>query len=195
MAKAGNLTVFDCGRIVELHQHNLPSLLRLDAVRKSFRIFFLKDPEGYGTKKVSCWTQKNFSGAEPEVVNGCPSRTRHDPPPTLPVTFTGADCSPVTIRRHLRGKDFNNKTCLQRSPSSQQHCPFGLCKGGPNMGRSQSGGNQLNVVLCRPPMAPSSTLVQSKRKPTDPTGESRCDTDRGARNLEQTLGLEGSHLL
>lgn len=27
--------------------------------------------------------------------------------------IAGADCSPITIRRHLRGKGFENKKCLQ----------------------------------------------------------------------------------
>lgn len=43
--------------------------------------------------------------------------------------ITDAYCSPITIRRHLQEKGLKTT-----SPPTPQTCPFGICKGAPNMG-------------------------------------------------------------
>ncbi|CAB1455970.1 unnamed protein product [Pleuronectes platessa] len=67
MAKAKKLTVFERGRIVELHK------------------------QGFSQRAIAA-----------EAI-------------------TGADCSPITIRRHLRRKGFKNKKRLQRPRLLQRH--------------------------------------------------------------------------
>lgn len=39
---------------------------------KTVLLNFLKDPEGYGTKKLSGGLQNNFTGTEPEEPINCP---------------------------------------------------------------------------------------------------------------------------
>ncbi|CAB1439178.1 unnamed protein product [Pleuronectes platessa] len=41
--------------------------------------------------------------------------------PTVEAAITGADCSPITIRQHLRRKGFKNKKRLQRPRLLQRH--------------------------------------------------------------------------
>uniref|UniRef100_A0A3B3W277 Transposase Tc1-like domain-containing protein n=1 Tax=Poecilia latipinna TaxID=48699 RepID=A0A3B3W277_9TELE len=117
MAKAKKLTDFERGRIVELHKQGL-SQRAMAAVRQSFCIF-LNDPEGYGTKKSSGRPKK----ISPALSRRIRLAVRQDTgrSSTQIKAITGADCSPITIRRHLREKGFRNKKRLQRPRLLQRH--------------------------------------------------------------------------
>ena len=54
MAKAKKLTVFERGRIVELHKQGLSQRAITAEVGRSKTVIlhFLQDPQGYGTKKI-----------------------------------------------------------------------------------------------------------------------------------------------
>ena len=55
MAKAKKLSLFERGRVVELHKQGLSQRAIADEVGRSKTVIwkFLNDPEGYGTKKSS----------------------------------------------------------------------------------------------------------------------------------------------
>ncbi|CAB1443805.1 unnamed protein product [Pleuronectes platessa] len=114
MAKAKKLTVFERGRIVELLKQVLSQRAIAAEVGRSKTVIlhFLKDPQGYGTKK---------SSGRPKEISPALSRrirmaVRQDTGRSQSQikNITGADCSPVTIRRPLRRKGFKNKKRLQR---------------------------------------------------------------------------------
>ena len=112
-------------------QRNAPSLPRLDAVRRPFQI---SSPEGYGTKKSSDRPRNISPALSQRIWQAVHEDTGRSF--TQIKALTDADCSPITIRRHLRDKGLNNKKCLSKttSPLTPQTCPFGLCKGATNMG-------------------------------------------------------------
>lgn len=107
MAKANNLTVFECGKIVELHQP--------DRTEKSLRTIRM------AVRQETWWS------------------------PTQVKATTGADCSPIIIRRHWQGKGFKNKNTFKgphllqcTCQTGMQSCQFGLCKkGAPNVGHTK----------------------------------------------------------
>uniref|UniRef100_A0A3Q2C878 Transposase Tc1-like domain-containing protein n=1 Tax=Cyprinodon variegatus TaxID=28743 RepID=A0A3Q2C878_CYPVA len=105
MAKAKKLTVFERGRIVELH--------------KQFILHFLNDPEGYGTKKSSGRPKKISPALSRRIRMAFGQDTGRSS--TQIKAITGADCRPITIRRHLRRKGFRNKKRLQRPRLPQRH--------------------------------------------------------------------------
>uniref|UniRef100_A0A3B3U057 Transposase Tc1-like domain-containing protein n=1 Tax=Poecilia latipinna TaxID=48699 RepID=A0A3B3U057_9TELE len=76
------------------------------SANKTVILHFLNDPEGNGTKK---------SSGRPQKISPALSRR------IRLVAITGADCSPITIRRHLREKGFRNKRRLQRPRLLQRH--------------------------------------------------------------------------
>uniref|UniRef100_A0A3Q0RGQ7 Transposase IS30-like HTH domain-containing protein n=1 Tax=Amphilophus citrinellus TaxID=61819 RepID=A0A3Q0RGQ7_AMPCI len=103
-----SLTDFERGRIVELHKQGLSQHAVAAEVghSKTVILHFLNDPEGYGTKK---------SSGKPQKISAALSRW------IRLAAITGADCSPITIRRHLRGKGFRNKKRLQSPRLLQRH--------------------------------------------------------------------------
>uniref|UniRef100_A0A096MF74 Transposase IS30-like HTH domain-containing protein n=1 Tax=Poecilia formosa TaxID=48698 RepID=A0A096MF74_POEFO len=114
MAKAKELTDFERGRIVELYKQGLSQRAIAAEVGRSKTVIlhFLNDPEGYGTKKSS-GRPKQIS---PALRRRIRLAVRQDMgrSSTQIKAITGADCSPITIRRHLREKGFRNKKRLQR---------------------------------------------------------------------------------
>ncbi|KAL6481024.1 hypothetical protein MHYP_G00091040 [Metynnis hypsauchen] len=121
MVKATKLTDFERGRFVELHKQGL--LQRAIAAEvgrsKTVILHFLKDPEGYGTKKSSGRPKKMSPALSRRIrLAVCQDTGRSS---TQIKAITGADCSPITIRRHLRGKGFRNKKHLQRPRLHQRH--------------------------------------------------------------------------
>uniref|UniRef100_A0A096M4P4 Transposase IS30-like HTH domain-containing protein n=1 Tax=Poecilia formosa TaxID=48698 RepID=A0A096M4P4_POEFO len=112
MAKAKKLTDFERGRIVELHKQGLSQRAIAAEVGKTFILHFLNDREGYGSKKSS-GRPKDISPALSRrirlAVHQDTGRSS-----THIKAITGADCSPITIRRHLREKGFRNEKHLQR---------------------------------------------------------------------------------
>uniref|UniRef100_A0A3Q0R373 Transposase IS30-like HTH domain-containing protein n=1 Tax=Amphilophus citrinellus TaxID=61819 RepID=A0A3Q0R373_AMPCI len=121
MAKAKHLADFERGRIVELHKQGLSQRAIAAEVGRSKTVIlhFLNDPEGYGTKKSS--------GRPPKISPALSRRirlaVRQDTgrSSTQIKAITDADCSPLTIRRHLRGTGFRNKKRLQRPRLLQRH--------------------------------------------------------------------------
>ncbi|CAB1440825.1 unnamed protein product [Pleuronectes platessa] len=99
MAKAKKLTVFERGRIVELHKQGLSQRAIAAEVGRSKTVIlhFLKDPQGYGTKsgrpkKISPALSRRIRMAVRQDTGRSSSQIK---------AITGADCSPITIRRHL----------------------------------------------------------------------------------------------
>uniref|UniRef100_A0A3Q2ZKT8 Transposase Tc1-like domain-containing protein n=1 Tax=Kryptolebias marmoratus TaxID=37003 RepID=A0A3Q2ZKT8_KRYMA len=85
------------GRIVELHKQGLSQraiAARLDAVRQSFSL----------SRRIPFAVRQDTGRSSTQIK-----------------AITGADCSPITIRRHLREKGFRNKKCLQRPRLLQRH--------------------------------------------------------------------------
>ena len=121
MAKAKNLSLFKRGRIVELHQQGLSQRAIADQVGRSKTIILnsLKDPEGSGKKSQVVDPKKS----SPALSQRIRFAVRQDPgrSPTQIKLVTGANCSPKTIRLHLREKVFKNKKCLQRPCLLQWH--------------------------------------------------------------------------
>uniref|UniRef100_A0A3B5PT22 Transposase Tc1-like domain-containing protein n=1 Tax=Xiphophorus maculatus TaxID=8083 RepID=A0A3B5PT22_XIPMA len=86
---------------------------------KTVILHFLNDPEGYGTKKSSCRPKKISPALSRRIrLAACQDTGRSS---TQIKAITGADCSPITIRRHLREKGFRNKKRLQRPRLLQRH--------------------------------------------------------------------------
>ena len=75
MAKAKKLSLFERGRVAELHKQGLSQRAITAEVGSSKTVIwnFLNDPEGYGTSQVED-PNKNFTSTEPEDPIGCPSR-------------------------------------------------------------------------------------------------------------------------
>ena len=112
MAKAKRLSLFERGRIVELHKQGLSQRAIAAKVGRSKTVIlhFLKDPESYGTKKSSGRPKKispALSRRIRRVVHEDTGRSS-----TRIKALTDADCCPITIRRHLREKGFKNKKRL-----------------------------------------------------------------------------------
>ena len=80
---------------------------------------FLKDPEGYGTKKSSGRPKKISPALSRRILLAVLQDTGQSSSQIKGVT--GADCSPITIRRHLREKGFKSKKHLQRPCLLQRH--------------------------------------------------------------------------
>uniref|UniRef100_A0A3Q4GQW4 Transposase Tc1-like domain-containing protein n=1 Tax=Neolamprologus brichardi TaxID=32507 RepID=A0A3Q4GQW4_NEOBR len=80
---------------------------------------FLNDPEGHGTKKVKWKTQK----ISPALSGRIQFAVRQDTGRSLTQikAVTGADCSSITVRRHLRLKGFKNKKRPQRPRLLERH--------------------------------------------------------------------------
>ncbi|RXN19566.1 Transposable element Tc3 transposase [Labeo rohita] len=114
MAKAKRLSVFDRGRIVELHKQGLTQrAIGAELGRsKTVILHFLKDPESYGTKKSSGRPKKISPALSRRILRAVCADTGRSS--TQIKALTDADCSPITIRRHLREKGFKNKKRLQR---------------------------------------------------------------------------------
>uniref|UniRef100_A0A3B5PUS8 Transposase IS30-like HTH domain-containing protein n=1 Tax=Xiphophorus maculatus TaxID=8083 RepID=A0A3B5PUS8_XIPMA len=109
-----SLNDFERGRIVELHKQGLSQRAIAAEVGRSKTVIlhFLNDPEGYGTKKSSCRPKKISPALSRRIrLAACQDTGRSS---TQIKAITGADCSPITIRRHLREKGFRNKKRLQR---------------------------------------------------------------------------------
>uniref|UniRef100_A0A3B5QG74 Transposase IS30-like HTH domain-containing protein n=1 Tax=Xiphophorus maculatus TaxID=8083 RepID=A0A3B5QG74_XIPMA len=121
MAKAKKLTDFERGRIVELHKQGLSQRAIAAEVGRSKTVIlhFLNDPEGYGTKKSSGRPQKISPALSRRIRLALRQDTGRSS--TQIKAITGADCSPITIRRHLREKGFRNKKRLQRPRLLQRH--------------------------------------------------------------------------
>uniref|UniRef100_A0A3Q2ZYU5 Transposase Tc1-like domain-containing protein n=1 Tax=Kryptolebias marmoratus TaxID=37003 RepID=A0A3Q2ZYU5_KRYMA len=86
---------------------------------KTVILHFLNDPEGYGTKKSSGRPQKILPALSRRIrLAVCQDTGRSS---TQIKAITGADCSPITIRRHLREKGFRKKKCLQGPRLLQRH--------------------------------------------------------------------------
>uniref|UniRef100_A0A8C6TTR0 Transposase n=1 Tax=Neogobius melanostomus TaxID=47308 RepID=A0A8C6TTR0_9GOBI len=86
---------------------------------KTVILNFLKNPESYGTTKSS-GRPKKISPALSERIQ---LAVRQDIGQSLTQikAVTGADCSPITIRRHLRLKGFKNKKPLQGPRILERH--------------------------------------------------------------------------
>uniref|UniRef100_A0A096MIM2 Transposase IS30-like HTH domain-containing protein n=1 Tax=Poecilia formosa TaxID=48698 RepID=A0A096MIM2_POEFO len=101
MAKAKKLTDFERGKIVELHKQGLSQRAIAAEVgpSKTVILHFLNDPEGYGTKQSSGRPKK----ISPALSHRIRLAVRQDTgrSSTQIKAITGADCSPITIRRHL----------------------------------------------------------------------------------------------
>lgn len=121
MAKAKKLSLFERGRVVELHKQGLSQRAIAAEVGRSKTVIwnFLNDPEGYGTKKSSGRPKK----ISPALSRRIQLAVRQDTgrSSTQIKALTGADCSPITIRRHLRLKGFKNKKRLQRPRLLERH--------------------------------------------------------------------------
>nr|CBN81130.1 Transposable element Tc3 transposase [Dicentrarchus labrax] len=114
MAKAKRLSVFEHGSIVELHKQGLSQRAIAAEVgrSKTFILNFLKDPEVYGTKRSSDRPKKISPALSRRI-----QRTVHQDTGRSSAQIkdlTDADCSAITIRRHLRQKGLKNKKRLQR---------------------------------------------------------------------------------
>lgn len=109
MAKAPKRSLFERGRVVELHKQGLLQHAIAAEVGRSVTVIwnFLNVPEGYGTKTSSGRPQKNSSALSRRIqLAVCQDTGRSS---TQIKAVTGADCSPITVRRHLRLKGFKNK--------------------------------------------------------------------------------------
>uniref|UniRef100_A0A673A1M3 Transposase Tc1-like domain-containing protein n=1 Tax=Sphaeramia orbicularis TaxID=375764 RepID=A0A673A1M3_9TELE len=86
---------------------------------KTVILNFLTDPEHYGTKKSSGRPKK----ITPALSRRIRLTVRQDTgrSSTQIKALTGADCSAITIRRHLREKGFKNKKRIQRPRLLQRH--------------------------------------------------------------------------
>lgn len=84
------------------------SLPRLDTVDSHFK--FLKTSWGLWDQKVKRQPQKKFTCTEPEDPTVCLWRHRS----IFDLNKANANCSPITIRRHLWEKGLSNKKHLQR---------------------------------------------------------------------------------
>ena len=113
MPKASKLSEFERGRIVELHKQGLSQRAIAAEVHRSKTVIcnFLKDPESYGTAKSSGRPTK-ISPALSRIIKRVVSHDRGRSS-RLIKALTDADCSPITIRRHLRRKGMKNKKRLQ----------------------------------------------------------------------------------
>uniref|UniRef100_A0A3B3S1M2 Transposase Tc1-like domain-containing protein n=1 Tax=Paramormyrops kingsleyae TaxID=1676925 RepID=A0A3B3S1M2_9TELE len=80
---------------------------------------FLNDPEGYRTKKSSGRPKKNSRALSRRIQLAVRQDTGRSS--TQIKAVTGADCSPITIRQHLRLKGFKNKKRLQRPRLLERH--------------------------------------------------------------------------
>ena len=121
MAKAKKLSLVERGRIVELHKQGLSQRAIAAKVGRSKTVIlnFFRDPEGYGTKKSSGRPKKISPALSRRILLAVLQDTGQSSSQIKGVT--GADCSPITIRRHLREKGFKNKKCLQRPRLLQRH--------------------------------------------------------------------------
>uniref|UniRef100_A0A096MCE8 Transposase IS30-like HTH domain-containing protein n=1 Tax=Poecilia formosa TaxID=48698 RepID=A0A096MCE8_POEFO len=120
MAKAKKLTDFERGRIVELHKQGLSQrAIAAEVGRSKSILHFLNDPEGYGTKKSSGRPKKISPALSRRIRLAVHQDTGRSS--TQIKAITGADCSPITIRRHLREKGFRNKKRLERPRLLQRH--------------------------------------------------------------------------
>uniref|UniRef100_A0A3Q0S2U3 Transposase IS30-like HTH domain-containing protein n=1 Tax=Amphilophus citrinellus TaxID=61819 RepID=A0A3Q0S2U3_AMPCI len=99
-----SLTDFERGRIVELHKQGLSQRAIAAEVGRSKTVIlhFLSDPEGSETKKssgrpkqISPALSRRIRLAVHQDTGGSSTQIK---------AITGADCSLITIRRHLRGK-------------------------------------------------------------------------------------------
>uniref|UniRef100_A0A3P8TEG4 Transposase Tc1-like domain-containing protein n=1 Tax=Amphiprion percula TaxID=161767 RepID=A0A3P8TEG4_AMPPE len=115
------LSLLERGRIVELHKQGLSQRAIAAEVGRSKTVIlnFLKDPEHYGTKKSSGRPKK----ITPVLSRRIRLAVRQDTgwSSTQIKALTGADCSAITIRRHLREKGFKNKKRIQRPRLLQRH--------------------------------------------------------------------------
>uniref|UniRef100_A0A3Q1AYA6 Transposase Tc1-like domain-containing protein n=1 Tax=Amphiprion ocellaris TaxID=80972 RepID=A0A3Q1AYA6_AMPOC len=105
----------------ELHKQGLSQRAIAAEVgcSKTVILNFLKDPEHYGTKKSSGRPKKitpALSGRIRLAVRQDTGRSS-----TQIKALTGADCSAITIRRHLREKGFKNKKRIKRPRLLQRH--------------------------------------------------------------------------
>uniref|UniRef100_A0A3P8S9U1 Transposase IS30-like HTH domain-containing protein n=1 Tax=Amphiprion percula TaxID=161767 RepID=A0A3P8S9U1_AMPPE len=119
MAKAKKLSLLERGRIVELHKQGLSQHAIAAEVGRSKTVIlnFLKDPEHYGTKKSSGRPKKMTPALSRRIRLAVHQETGW----TQIKALTGADCSAITIRRHLREKGFKNKKRIQRPRLLQRH--------------------------------------------------------------------------
>lgn len=121
MAKAKRLSLVERGRIVELHKQGLSQRAIAAKVGRSKTVIlhFLKDPESYGTKKSSGRPKKISPALSRRIRRVVREDTGRSS--TQIKALTDADCSPITIRRHLREKGFKNKKRLQRPRLLPRH--------------------------------------------------------------------------
>uniref|UniRef100_A0A3P8U194 Transposase Tc1-like domain-containing protein n=1 Tax=Amphiprion percula TaxID=161767 RepID=A0A3P8U194_AMPPE len=98
------------------------SLVRIPSsitIHKTVILNFLKDPEHYGTKKSSGRPKKITPALSRRIRLAVRQATGRSL--TQIKALTGADCSAITIRRHLREKGFKNKKRIQRPRLLQRH--------------------------------------------------------------------------
>ena len=121
MAKAKKLSLVERGRIVELHKQGLSQRAIAAKVGHSKTVIlnFSKDPEVYVTKKSSGRPKKMSLALSRRIRLAVLQDTGRSSSQIKAVT--GSDCSPITIRRHLREKGFQNKKRLQRPRLLQCH--------------------------------------------------------------------------
>uniref|UniRef100_A0A3B3Y9W1 Transposase IS30-like HTH domain-containing protein n=1 Tax=Poecilia mexicana TaxID=48701 RepID=A0A3B3Y9W1_9TELE len=113
MAKAKKLTDFERGRIVELHKQGLSQRAIAAEVGRSKTVIL------HGTKKSSGRPKKISPALSRRIRLAVHQDTGRSS--TQIKAITGADCSPITIRWHLREKGFRNKKRLQRPRLLQRH--------------------------------------------------------------------------
>uniref|UniRef100_A0A673CM01 Transposase IS30-like HTH domain-containing protein n=1 Tax=Sphaeramia orbicularis TaxID=375764 RepID=A0A673CM01_9TELE len=121
MAKAKKLSLLERGRIVELHKQGLSqhAIAAEVGCSKTVILNFLTDPENYGTKKSSGRPKKITLALSRRIRLTVRQDTGRSS--TQMKALTGADCSAITIRRHLREKGLKNKKRIQRPRLLQRH--------------------------------------------------------------------------
>ncbi len=94
-------------------QHAIPAEVGRS---KTVILNFLKDPESYGPKIQVLDPKKSSPALSRKIRRAVREDTGRSS--TQIKALTDADCSPITIRRHLREKDFKNKTIFKGHVSS-----------------------------------------------------------------------------
>ena len=113
MSKASKLSEFERGRIIELHKQGLSQRAIAAEVNRSKTVIcnFLKGPESYGTAKSSCRPKQIFLALSRSIIQVVSQDRGRSSRQTK--ALTDADCSPITIRRHLKQKGMKNKKHLK----------------------------------------------------------------------------------
>ena len=113
MPKASKLSSFERGQVVELHKQGLSQRAIAAMVNRSKTVIFnfLKDRGSYGTAKSSGRPKKNSPALSRRITRVV--RQDRGRSSSQIKALTDADCSPITIRRHMRQKGMKNQKRLQ----------------------------------------------------------------------------------